>query len=133
MDLPAARPIQEIDGDAALGQAEVIDAETDLGRIYLEKGANLVTPSILEEGTYGPELSALLRDTLRPGMTFVDAGANIGYLSVLASKLVGEEGRVFAVEPFPLNARILEANLARHGCTNATVLPVAAWSERADL
>ncbi len=36
---------------------------------------------------------------LKPGMCFVDVGANIGYYSLLAARLVGSSGRVFAVEP----------------------------------
>src|SRR5262249_33522826 len=128
MVLPAPRHIREIESTTGVvDPEEVIDAETDLGPMYLQRDANLVTPDILREGTSGPEMSALLRDVLRPGMTFVDAGANIGYLSVLASGLVEDSGRVFCVEPFPLNQRILEANLVRPGCANATVLPVAAW------
>jgi FkbM family methyltransferase len=111
----------------------VIEAETDLGTILLEADADLVTPYVLEHGTYAPELGVLLRNALEPGMTFVDAGANIGYFSLLASKLVGERGRVFSVEPDERNVSILEANLSRHGCANATVLPLAAWTERTEL
>jgi FkbM family methyltransferase len=66
-------------------------------------------------------------------MTVVDAGANIGYVSVQASKLVGPTGRVYCIEADPANVPILQANLWRNGCTNAEVLAVAAWSERADL
>ena len=38
-------------------------------------------------------------DMLRPGWTVVDAGANIGLYTVIAAKLVGPSGRVFAFEP----------------------------------
>jgi FkbM family methyltransferase len=50
--------------------------------------------SIFEE-----EESAWVREILRPGMTFVDVGANIGYFSLLASSLVGTMGKVFSFEP----------------------------------
>jgi FkbM family methyltransferase len=63
----------------------------------------------------------------------VDAGANIGYFSVLAANLVGPSGRVICVEVDPANVAILRANLWRNGATNAQVLPVAAWDERTDL
>jgi FkbM family methyltransferase len=36
---------------------------------------------------------------LSPGNRFVDVGANIGYFSFLASRKVGEKGRVFSFEP----------------------------------
>lgn len=44
-------------------------------------------------------------------MTFVDLGANKGYYSILASKLVGDKGRVFAFEPDSDIYSMLEVNL----------------------
>jgi FkbM family methyltransferase len=111
----------------------VIDVETDVGSLWLERDAELMTPSVLEHGAWAGELTGLMRALLRPGMTFVDAGANVGYLSVLGSKLVGPSGRVFSIEVDPRNVEILRTNLWRNGCSNARVLPVAAWEERTEL
>ena len=58
----------------------------------------------------------------------MDVGANVGYMSVLGSQLVGERGSVIAVEPEERNLRLLRANLWRNECANAVVLPVAAGS-----
>lgn len=63
-----------------------------------------------------------LRRHLRNGGVFVDAGANIGIYSVLASQLVGEEGRVIAVEMVPDTAAILRRHLYLNGCGNAVVV-----------
>ena len=52
-------------------------------------------------GCYEPELVALLRKVLDPGMTFVDVGAHIGYFSLIAAALVGEKGVVHSFEPDP--------------------------------
>jgi FkbM family methyltransferase len=41
----------------------------------------------------------IVRKALRPGMTFVDVGANVGYYTALAAHLVGPTGTVFAFEP----------------------------------
>jgi FkbM family methyltransferase len=111
----------------------VVEAQTDLGPIWAERRAAIVTRSLLEEGHWDPIISGLMRKALQPGMTFVDAGANIGYFSILAANLVGPQGRVVAIEPDPTNLSILRANLDRHECSNVTVLPVAAWSERTHL
>jgi FkbM family methyltransferase len=46
-----------------------------------------------------PDVAAVLRKVLRPGDTFVDVGANVGMHTVLAAELVGEHGKVIAVEP----------------------------------
>jgi FkbM family methyltransferase len=59
-------------------------------------------------GAYEPRETALVRKWLRPGMTFVDVGANVGYFTALAASLVGPTGRVFAIEPQPRVHRQLE-------------------------
>jgi FkbM family methyltransferase len=116
-----------------LDRSKVVEADTRLGPLWVEKAGEVVTRSLVEEGYWDPTISGLMEQVLRPGMTFVDAGANIGWFSVLGSRLVGPGGRVFSVEPDPLNLSILRANLERHGCSNTTVLPVAAWSKRDEL
>ncbi|GAA2500681.1 FkbM family methyltransferase [Streptomyces thermolineatus] len=52
-------------------------------------------------GEWEPNLSAFLRDRLRPGDTFIDVGAHRGAFSLLASHAVGPYGRVVAIEPSP--------------------------------
>jgi FkbM family methyltransferase len=111
----------------------VIEADTDLGPLWVERTGTILTPWLVKEGYWDPALTALVRRALGPGRIFVDVGANIGYFTVLASRLVGTKGRVYAIEPEPTNLSILEANLWRHGCSNVTVLPVAAWSQRTHL
>lgn len=119
-----------VDEAVCMPASSVIEKRTRAGALWLRADDALVTPVILEHGLWAPETSAYLVRRLRAGSTLVDVGANIGYFSVLASPLVGPRGRVFAVEPDPANLTVLRANLWRNGCENATVLPVAAWSER---
>jgi FkbM family methyltransferase len=45
----------------------------------------------------------LLSDHIKPGMTVLDIGANIGFYSIFFSTLVGDKGRVYAIEPDPIN------------------------------
>ena len=52
-------------------------------------------------GLYEPEVIRVLRRTLRVGDTFIDVGANIGYLSCIAAGLVGRMGHVHSFEPAP--------------------------------
>ena len=63
-------------------------------------------------GAYETELVSLLKKTLKPGMTFLDLGANIGYFSVIAAALVKDNGQVHAFEPMPQNLTRLRKNLA---------------------
>ncbi len=77
-------------------------------------------------GPYEPEVAAVFRRTLRPGMGVVDIGANIGYFTMLSAALVGPDGAVLAIEPNPANARLLEASRKLNGFEHVTLAQVAA-------
>jgi FkbM family methyltransferase len=72
--------------------------------------------------SYEPFETSLLSAEIRPGMTIVDVGANIGYYTLLFSKLTGEAGRVYAFEPEPQNFALLQQNLTRNARTNVVAL-----------
>ena len=74
--------------------------------------------SLLEDGEYEPQVIGILQTYLRPGATFIDAGANEGFHTVCASRLVGPTGRVVAIEPQSRLMPILEGNLAANRCDN---------------
>ena len=52
-------------------------------------------------GLMGAEDRRHLAHYIRPGMTVVDIGANIGFYSLMMADLVGLSGRVYAFEPDP--------------------------------
>lgn len=56
-----------------------------------------------------------MRRHLVTGGVFYDLGANIGFFSLLAARLVGEGGRVLAFEPSPDNAQAIRVNAALNG------------------
>lgn len=62
---------------------------------------------------------------VKPGGTVVDVGANVGYFTALASRLVGASGRVFSVEPNPTCYRRLADMAARLPVANVRACPVA--------
>jgi FkbM family methyltransferase len=66
-----------------------------------------------------------MRAVLRPGMTAVDVGAHVGYHTLLMSKLVGAQGRVFAFEPSEENLVLLRHNIDLNRASNVTVFPLA--------
>jgi FkbM family methyltransferase len=94
-----------------------------------------VSSAIFAHGVWEPEETSFLEKALRPGMVFVDIGANIGYYTVMASSLVGSSGKVFAFEPDPRNFALLERNVAENFCQNvlAEQKAVAASSRRLSL
>jgi len=64
-----------------------------------------------------------LRTRLQPGDVVVDIGANVGDYTSVAASLVGGTGHVYAVEPGPDNAALLNDRFRAHG--NVTVIPAA--------
>ena len=75
-------------------------------------------------GVYELDTLRLLRRLLKPGMTFVDGGANLGYFTLHAARL---GAGVEAFEPDPANRHRLQANLEANpglsGCVS--IHPVA--------
>jgi len=80
-------------------------------------------------GCYEPQVSALVRSILRPGMSFVDVGANWGYFTLLAASLVGRSGRVLSLEPDPRLFSILQGNVSRGRLDYVTAMQLAASHE----
>jgi FkbM family methyltransferase len=60
-----------------------------------------VSVAISRYGFFEEELTRIFLEYVRPGMTVFDVGAHFGYYTLLASYLVGGEGRVHAFEPTP--------------------------------
>lgn len=67
------------------------------------------------------EVGFLVR-SLRPGDVFLDIGAHVGFLSLIASRLVGSSGSVLAIEANPVSFEWLEHNLRLNGVRNVTAL-----------
>ena len=89
------------------------EVETDVGPLLVHADDAVITPIIRARGTWEEELGDQLRSLLRPGMTAVDVGGNIGYVALLMAAAVGPSGRVVAVEPDPRNAHVLRLNAER--------------------
>lgn len=99
---------------------------------------DVVLPSATEIFLFGAKthdseirLARFLMKNLRPGDTFCDVGAHFGYFTLLASQLVGENGRVIAFEASRSTFGILKKNTAQ--AANVTALHRAASDENKTL
>jgi FkbM family methyltransferase len=117
------------EGDPPRVPDGAVELDTLFGTLWFDGEDRKLTPWIRRHATWEGDVVRLLERTLRPGATFVDVGANVGFHSVVAARLVGPDGRVFSIEPDPFSLALLRANLWRHRCSNATVFPVAAAAE----
>ena len=97
--------------------------------IYVNSVDRLVAALLWKNSLMSGFESKLYRDTVKNGMTVLEIGANIGFFTLLFSKLAGETGKVFAFEPDPDNFRLLEKNITANNRKN-TVCVKKAVSKR---
>lgn len=86
---------------------------------------NDVTGKAVLKGVFDVPESEFLARFLQPGMTVLDIGAHHGFYTMLASRRVGNSGRVLAFEPSPRERRKLRWHLRLNKCLNVEVLEVA--------
>ncbi|MEV0010808.1 FkbM family methyltransferase [Streptomyces sp. NPDC047973] len=107
-------------------------ARSGFGAQFNTDTRDLIQRYIYIFGLWEPPLTKWLQRTLQPGDTFVDVGANIGYFSLLASRLVEASGRVVAVEASPDFHTLLSANVSLNKATNVRTVSEAV-SDRAEI
>ncbi|MGD9617682.1 MAG: FkbM family methyltransferase [Alphaproteobacteria bacterium] len=96
--------------------------------IFAARDDNAVGAHVLG-GSYEPNVTAVFRRYLRPGMQVIDVGANIGYFTMLAASIVGPDGLVTAVEANPDNAKLIEASRRINNCSHIRIANVATGRE----
>jgi FkbM family methyltransferase len=81
--------------------------------------------AIFFHGIYEPETTSVLKRLAAPGQIWWDIGANIGWFTLLLSRIVGDEGRVEAFEPNPFTASLLDRAITINGASNVRVRRLA--------
>ncbi|MGL5074391.1 MAG: FkbM family methyltransferase [Waterburya sp.] len=61
-------------------------------------------------GTYELPIQNIFSQQLHQGAVFYDIGANVGFFSIIAARLVGNTGKVYAFEPGEGNANSIRHN-----------------------
>lgn len=119
----AAAPLR-----AFLARSRKIRSEGDLalyrsrhGVYYWLDSERWLQRQIIETGEFEPESTRVVEKLVGPGDVALDVGANIGYFTLLLSRLVGERGRVIAFEPTEHYGNVLRRNLSANGVRNCRV------------
>lgn len=76
-------------------------------------------------GSYEADKQQLLTKLPLESTTVLDIGANVGWFSILLSRLVGPTGNVIAFEPLPRNLNLFQQHIQLNKLENITVYPVA--------
>ena len=109
-----------------------VACDTNYGfRIIVNPRMDPYQQTIFVEGAYEPALLNFMSRVLRQGDIFLDIGANIGLMTLAASKWVGPTGHVYAFEPEPSVFRRLLENVEINGAANVTAMKNAVGSTNA--
>jgi FkbM family methyltransferase len=104
---PKGAPVKLDIGLEAMGIEEGVS-------LYLHTDDDIVSECIQKYKSWEWTETQFALETVKPGHTVLDIGANVGYFTAIFGKLVGPSGRVFAAEPnnknFELLVRNIEAN-----------------------
>jgi len=79
---------------------------------FVIEGSKLYLPSdeIQFLSGYDPIKKDIFKHTIKKNDVVVDLGAHIGYYTMLAARLVGKNGKVYAFEPYKNNFDLLKKN-----------------------
>lgn len=103
----------------------IVEVKSEGNTFFINSNDTGLAPHLLMHGEFAPGELHTLGKLLKPGMTFVDVGANIGYFSLMAAKAVGSSGKVYAFEPENENYNLLQKNIDENNYINVTPIKKA--------
>lgn len=106
---------------------------TQSGDLYWLNPQKYLDKCIIEGGVFEPQSTSVVHRLIKPGDTVLDVGANIGYYSVLFSKLVGEAGKVVCFEPTTYYHDVLAVNLSENNCSNVLTYRIGLSNKEEDV
>tara|TARA_B100001750_G_scaffold245496_1_gene265267 strand:+ start:82 stop:996 length:915 start_codon:yes stop_codon:yes gene_type:complete len=92
-----------------------------------------LSAELLVHGSHEPDTTKFVSKYLKENIVCVDVGANIGYYSTLYSKIVGQNGKVLAIEPSPVNFEFLKKNLELQNFSNYLVFNCASGDKEGNV
>ena len=90
-------------------------------KFYFEEEDRSFISFLITNDEYERETCEAIESILKPGDTFVDLGANIGFYTLIASRIVGENGKVFSFEPTPSTFQTLKKNIKENNFSNIVI------------
>ena len=108
----------------------IILLEVQGHRMYVDGQDVGVAPILVVKGVYEEGVTRVFKNEIKPGAVVLDIGANIGYHTLTAARLVGQDGKVFAFEPEPSNFDLLVRNVKINGYSKVIPVQKARSSKR---
>ncbi len=104
------------------GEANGVMYSPAIQKMYIDP---LDCLELSRKGYYEYLITELIKDEVHRGDIVINAGANIGYHTLILSRLVGDVGKVYAFEPEPRNYQLLVQNINENGCSNVIAVAKA--------
>jgi len=98
-------------------------------KLYIDKFDTTVSEKLVETKVWEDFESKIFKQSLKTGDIVVDIGAHIGYYTLIASKIVSREGKVYAFEPDPKNFKLLKRNVEENQLHNVVLTNKAITSK----
>jgi FkbM family methyltransferase len=89
-----------------------------------------VSAQLISGTEYEPHLVAFFKERIKPAMVVLDIGANVGFHSMLAARLVGSAGKVLCFEPNSENCRLILLSIDENQFSQIVLYPVAASNQQ---
>jgi FkbM family methyltransferase len=107
-------------------QATVHLPDIDPLDFFLHLEGDVWISDVIDRGEiFDGHILKIMRALIGAGDTFIDVGANIGWFSVIGSRLVGKHGQVLSFEPSPKNIALMKRNLLHNKCSNVILFDCA--------
>mgnify|MGYP001163713128 CR=1 FL=1 len=96
--------------------------------IYINEKDSLIGKQIIDRGLYEDNITNEFIKYLKKGISFVDIGANVGWFSLLTSKFLDNKCKVYSIEPFSENCKLLMASTLENNINSIQIMQAAAFS-----
>jgi FkbM family methyltransferase len=103
----------------------IIVKEIQGSRMYLDMRDRGVSRELAMMGIREELFTRTLQGMVREGDCVLGVGANIGYYALMAARLVGPRGKVYAIEPVPRNIKLLEDSIRLNSYDNIETFNMA--------
>lgn len=100
----------------------IVLKEIQGNKMYLNLNDKIISTKLFINGIWEETETNLIKNILQRDMIVVDIGAHIGYYTLIAARLVGKNGKVYAFEPNPDNFTLLKKNVKENNYKNVCLI-----------